>query len=474
MTIYNVLDFGAQGDGDTNDAVSIQRAINQCSRKGGGRVVFPSGKRFLAGPIELKSHVELHLEPNAELRAMVDESLYTQPAFPDNQSEGTLWISAHNQENIAITGTGTINGSGRAFMHDEEPTHYVFKFENGIDRRPHLLTLVGCNKITIRDVTLADAAYWCLHTVGCDDVLISGIRIENSLRIRNCDGIDIDHSRNVRISDCYIRSADDCICIKNRREYAAYGPCENITVNGCILTSTSCAIKLGSENVDDIRNLIFSNCVIHASNRGLGIQNRDEGNIENIIFTNIIIESRLFADVWWGKSEPIYVTAFRRAPGTKHRFRPGESTGKVGVVRNIQFVNISCSGENGVYVSGTDGSRIQDLYFENTKLHLNKSTDYPGGVYDRRPCDVPGIIERNSTGFYLNEADGVILKNCQLTWGENRPPYFGRAIETHDVQDLRIVNFRGEAAHPDRDNPIEHQAKPDIELGKGYIEKTLR
>ena len=474
MTTYNVLDFGALGDGESNDATPIQKAINHCSDTGGGRVILPSGKRFLAGAIALKSHVELHLEPGAELRAIVDETLYTQAAFPDNQSEGTMWLSAHKQENIAITGTGTINGSGRAFMHDEEPTHYVFKFEAGIDRRPHLLTLVDCQKITIRDVTLADAAYWSLHLVGCDDVLISGVRIENSLRIRNCDGIDIDHSRNIRISDCSIRSADDCICLKNRREYAAYGPCENITVSNCVLTSTSCAIKLGSENVDDIRNVIFNNCVIHATNRGLGIQNRDEGNIENVLFSNIIIESRLFADVWWGKSEPIYVTAFRRAPGTKHRFLPGETTGKIGMVRNIQFVNITCSGENGVYVSGTDGSRIEGLLFENVKLHINKTTNYPGGLYDRRPCDVVGLIQRPSAGFYLNEADHVTLRNCRLSWGENRPDYFGRAVETHNVNDLRLIDFMGEAAHPQRDASICHFDQADKEEGIGYTEMTLR
>ncbi|KAA3657518.1 MAG: glycoside hydrolase family 28 protein [Chloroflexi bacterium] len=474
MAIYNILDFGAVGDSKTNNAAAIQKAIDTCSQSGGGKVIVPAGYIFMAGPFHLKSHVELHLEPNALLQASNDESLYTETPFRNNISEGSMWISARHQKNIAITGTGTINGSGRAFMHNEEPTHYNFKFVDGVDKRPHLLTLIGCQHITIRDVTFEDAAYWCIHPAGCEDVLIQGVRVYNSLRIRNCDGIDIDHCRNVRISDCDIRSADDCICIKNRREYAEYGPCENITVTGCVLTSTSCAIKLGSENVDDIQNVIFEACVIHGTNRGLGIQNRDEGNIENVIFNNIIIESRLFADVWWGKSEPIYVTAFKRAPGTKHRFKKGDTEGCIGKVRNIQFRNIICNSENGIYVSGTKGSRIEELLFENIRLRINKTTEHPGGLYDRRPCDVVGIIKRKTAGFYLNEADDITVRNCKVSWGNNRPAYYGYAIEAHDVHDFHLENFKGESAHPEQNQSLHIVDVADKEKGQGYTELTLQ
>jgi hypothetical protein len=292
----------------------------------------------------------------------------------------------------------------------------------------------------------------------------------NSLKVRNSDGIDVDHCRNVRISDCYIESADDSICIKNRRDFEEYGPCENITVTGCILTSTSCAIKLGSENVGTMRNIVFDACVIHSSNRGLGVQNRDEGCIENILFSNILIESRLFADVWWGKAEPIHVTAFKRAPGTRYRFLEGKTEGKVGKVRAVRFNNILCQSENGVYISGCRDSRIEDVLLENVRVEIDKTTEYPGGLYDRRPCDAAGIIQRNTAGFYLNEADDVTLRNCKVVWGDNRPEYFGHAIEAHDLGELQIENFRGTAAHPARDEPIRIEAEADIELDAGSPE----
>ncbi|MBI5029883.1 MAG: glycoside hydrolase family 28 protein [Chloroflexi bacterium] len=448
MPSFNIVDFGAVGDGVTNNAAAIQRTIDECHAKGGGRVIVPTGGVFVTGPFKLKSYVDLNIEASATLRASLVESLYTETPF-NNWSEGSMWISAKSANHIAITGTGTIDGRGTEFMENEEPTHYNYKFVNGIDRRPHLLTLIGCNNVTIREVTFANAAYWCVHPAGCQDVLIQSIRILNSLKVRNCDGIDIDHCRNVRISNCYIESADDSICIKNRRDYAEYGLCENITITGCILTSTSCALKLGSENMDTMRNIIVEGCVIKASNRGVGIQNRDEGTIENVLFSNIIVESRLFADVWWGKAEPIYITAFKRAPGTLYRFADGKTEGTVGKVRNIRFNNILCRSENGVYIGGCADSRIEEVLLENVRVEINKTTDYCSGMYDRRPCDVEGIIQEKTAGFFIHDADDIILRNCRVVWGPNRPAYYGRAIESQRVTGLELENFKGSAAHPE-------------------------
>jgi hypothetical protein len=91
-------------------------------------------------------------------------------------------------------------------------------------------------------------------------------------------------------------------------------------------------------------------------------------------------------------------------------------------------------------------------------------------LYDRRPCDVPGLIERRSAGFYFNQADDVTLRNCKVVWGRNRPDYFGHAAEAHDVTDLAIDNLKGTAAHPERDNPIHIVPEADVEPGEGYPE----
>ena len=121
-------------------------------------------------------------------------------------------------------------------------------------------------------MTIRNSAYWTVHLIGCNDVSIDGISILNNLKIRNGDGIDVDHSKNVRIANCHIESGDDCICLKNRREFEEYGSCEDIVVTNCTMVSRSCAFKIGSENMDKINNVLFNNCIIKNSNRGIGIQ----------------------------------------------------------------------------------------------------------------------------------------------------------------------------------------------------------
>lgn len=213
-TNYNVTNFGARGDGKTDDAAAIQKAIDRCSENGGGTVIFPSSKTFMAGPLHLRSNVCLHFEPNSRLLANPDESVYTESAFGENRGEGMMWLSAKDVENISITGTGTIDGNGVAFMGAELDDSYELKPVTDFDPRPHVLTLVNARKVNISDVTVCNSAYWTIHLVGCYDVAISHISLLNNLKIRNGDGIDVDHSRKVRITGCFIESGDDCICLK--------------------------------------------------------------------------------------------------------------------------------------------------------------------------------------------------------------------------------------------------------------------
>ena len=127
QTVYDVLDFGARGDGTTDDAPALQAAINKCSREGGGRVLLSRGHEYLSGPLELKSNVELYLDPTAVLRANPDESIYQLSAFRENRGEGMLWIWANDADNIAITGRGTIHGNGIRFMGAELDDSYELK-----------------------------------------------------------------------------------------------------------------------------------------------------------------------------------------------------------------------------------------------------------------------------------------------------------------------------------------------------------
>ena len=415
--VYDVTRYGAKGDGVTDDAAAIQKTIDKASEAGGGRVVFPSGKTFLSGPVELKSDIDYFFEPNSVLLANPDESIYHLSAFGENEGEGMLWLYARDARNISLSGTGAIDGNGIAFMGAELEDSYELKplADPAFDPRPHVLTFYGVNNLKINDITVRNGAYWTIHLVGCRDVAISGISLLNNLKIRNGDGIDIDHSRKVRIANCFIESGDDCICLKNRREFESYGVCEDIVVSNCVMTSRSCAIKIGSENMDSIADVLFDNCIIRAGNRGIGIQNRDEGTVRNVVFSNMYVESLLFTDVWWGKAEPIYVTSYPRATANHKdanwRFPKGATEGRCGEVCDIRFINVFCDSHNGAFIGGDTPEKVHDIHLQNVDIRLAEPT---ADVYDKRPCKGEGFVQTKSTPLYIETASDIYVDGKQV------------------------------------------------------------
>jgi polygalacturonase len=448
--IFNVLDFGAHGDGTNNDTAAIQKAIEACAIGGGGQVVLPGGKAFLSGAILLRSGVDLHLMRGAILRGSA--------RWQDYGEAGAL-IFAKNANEISISGDGTIDGNDKAVwqkLADETAGGDVNKSgwwpqsfcgvwwpfgRSASDKslapgRPMQIILIDCKQVRLRDLTICNAPSWTVHPVGCDDLLIDGVSIHNDWNVANNDGIDLDHCKNVRVANCHIDTADDGIVIKNTPNFVRYGRSENITVTGCTIASRSCALKIDEiYTTPGVRNVVFDACVIFRSNRGLCIQSRDIGDIENILFANMTIETELQPHKWWGAGEPIHVSHLRRNSGTK-----------LGHIRQIRFSNILCKSENGIYLHGDASQPMEDLVFDNVRVQIGKSTEVAGGFYDDRPIgsasggEFAGVYTSSIAGIFAREVNGLTLHDTQVVWDEPKNNIYGVDFDAKEIKNLSLQN----------------------------------
>lgn len=437
MLSFYPENYGAVADGKTNDVAAIQTAIDKASENGGGRVVLTSGKTYYSDSIIMKENVELHLQIGSRLKATSDINGYFRPCNFINDKTNTLignpvtgkpsfcFIYGFEAHGCKITGFGTIDANGHAFVERKDKYYVTGNFYP----RPTVIYIEKSNHITVEDVTIVDAPFWTLHPAGCDDVLISKIRILNDLDVANSDGIDPDHSSNVRILGCHVECADDCICLKASKGNSEYGPCENIVISDCTLISTSAAIKIGTEGVGDFRNVLVQNCIISKSNRGLSIQIRDGGNVENVKYNNIIIETRRFCPDWWGTAEPIVITAFDRDENTK-----------AGHIKNISFKNITAKGENGVLIHGTKENVIENVTFQNVDITLSKSTKWNSGLYDMRPGLNKDIEKHKNAGFFIRNAKNVKIYDSSVSIDRSCEA-FGNALDFDEESTPETYRF---------------------------------
>ncbi len=470
---FIITKFGAKSKPVFINTKQINRAIEECSKSGGGRVLIPQGT-WESGTLKLLSNVELHLQNGAVLMGSGNIEDYR------NGDDLLGLIYAFNAKNISISGSGEINGNGTIY-HDPTKAHdagdferkYIrqgeeymkpgFDFSDGPiykDIRPGMcIVLMHCEDVSICDIKVSDTPSWSVRIGDCDDVHIRGISIHNNLLIPNSDGIHCTHSRNVRISDCDIRAGDDAIIVTGFGDDIGvhggsgrsdadtlnfYGNntlySENVTVTNCILQSRSAGIRVGY-GAFPIRNCIFSNIVIYDSNRGIGIFARDNADIDNIIFDNIIIRNRIHSGHWWGNGEPIHISTLPQFEGMAG-----------GNISDVRFSNIIADSETGILIWGSDFNRISDLEFHNIRLniHNSKLSDSYGGNVDLRPAlkDEDKLFKFDLPGFYARNTDGIVMKNFRLKWDEDVASYFTYGIELNNVSGFDIDNTSSYPSRP--------------------------
>ena len=413
---FDARDFGAKGDGATKDTAAIQAAIDKCSASGGGCVVLSRGT-FLTGGIVLKSDVELHIDRTARLLASPDIA-----DFPDwsakhvvtenlPRSRSAAVIFADEAERIAITGDGVIDCNGLCHIKEKsDPNWRGWKYTRihpMTNSLPRVVFFAGCRDVVIRDVTMTNQpAGWSYWIHDCDRVQASGLKILADVRYPNNDGIHVNCSRDVTISDCIIETGDDSIVVRaNSRSLRENKPCERVMVNNCTLRSWSAGIRIGWVNDGVIRDSRFSNIVMHDTSVGVAIvlpgkpsgpgwtdYGREATLVENLSFSDIQMSGI------YGR--PVLATVASEQDGTGFD-----------AVRNIQFANVHASGLELPFIRGRADRPFSNWTFSNCTFRTvpeDGQSDWRrhGAAAWDRHSDAPGLVLRHANGFRF---DGTVF-----------------------------------------------------------------
>jgi len=454
--IYNILAYGANGDGKSDCTAAIQKAIEVCTGNGGGMVYLPPGT-FFSGPLKLFSNVSLHLEAGATLLGSDRLEDYPQDTLDASMESARVGLlTARDAENVTISGRGTIDGRGYHYLDAEnwksEPFLDVQATRQGADfmhprfgtqhgpwevkpsgRPGDMVRFYRCQNVLIQDVTLANSTSWTLHLHDCESVAIHSLRIHSQgsdRRTPNDDGIDLRFCRRVRIANCDIDTGDDCI--------AVFGS-QMVTVTNCTLSSRSAGVRVGYD-LGDIRDCIFGNLVID-SNRGININVRASTTIENLLFHDIILRTHLITGQWWGKGEPIHISTARM-----------QADQPLGWVRNVVFRNLLVESDTGIVLYGCQESPIENITFDDIQLSIKASplqASY-GGNFDLRAVADPSraIFQHDIPGLFAQHIRGLTLRNFHLRWDSGLPEFFTHGLEVQNFSRLVVENFDGGPAHP--------------------------
>ena len=279
---FDVTRYGAKPDGATDNTASIQKAIDDCTAKGGGRVLVPGGGKYVTYTLNLKNNVELHVDRGATLLGGEDPLKY--PVFETN----AVWNAERSprfnrramfytvgQTNVAITGAGTIDGNAEKFHHEEKRnnwTGYRWFRNSHTNITGRCVFFVGCRDVRLDDVLILHPAGWSTWFLDCDRVGVRGVRIEADKRFPNGDGLHFGGCRDVTVSDCIVHSQDDALILRTHQEQMKKSrPCERVVVNNCILNSYGAfAIRIGWTGDGPVRDITVNNIVSTISRAGVG------------------------------------------------------------------------------------------------------------------------------------------------------------------------------------------------------------
>ena len=439
---FTITDYEADPTGATKSTTALQAAVDAAAAAGGGTVWIPPG-RYVIGTIRLRSNTRIHIELGATLVGSPDINDYSEedeghipPEFPFVRC---LFVG-FDLENVEITGGGTVDGSGAAFMDYSVPTfdeafteqafaampedrRHEYVSEHARKRPTWIFFLRRCRNVRFTDFRIYDVARWTTRFSRCENVTMSGLMIENDLRAANCDGIHFTSCRNTLISDCSITSGDDCIAITTYGDEGAVS--SGTVVTNCVLTSHSAAIRIGLGHGELLENVVISNCVVRNSNRGIGIFASPGATVRGITLSNLQISTRLIAGTWWGKAEPIMITTL----------------GAGATIENVSIVALSAQAEQGIVINAVPDSTVRDIRLTDVRIRVvvGPMSQFSGGTLDVRPYS---MTRRQLPALFARGVDGLSLRNVDLLIDDDARELFPNAMEIIECRGTEIDGLR--------------------------------
>jgi polygalacturonase len=437
---FKVERYGAKGDGQTMNTAAIQQAIDACSSRGGGVVLFSKGD-YLTGTIQLRSGVMIEVARGARILGSTDINDYPEmieefkSVMSENYGFRQSLIYAENAERIGIRGAGEIyfRGEKRNFSSPETT--------GPIQNRPVGIRMIACSQVVLQDIYLHNAASWMQNYIVCRDLIFDDIRVVNQANYNN-DGLDPDGCTNLIVRNCFINAEDDAMCLKG----ASSRPSQNILIENSTFVSTCNAFKIGTDTQGDFKNIVVRQVTLggvpdgevtiagQEASTGITLASVDGGDVSDILLQDVTINQARC---------PIFIRI-----GDRGRVMPGVAKPAPGELHDIiiEHVRGERNFRQGSFISGIYGHPIRRVYINDCHLSMEG-----GGTADMTIQTIPELeagypdahkfLKKGlpSYGFFLRHAQDITILDTEITpkYPDERPELYNGG----DVSDVSYNNL---------------------------------
>ncbi len=407
--VFKVEDFGAVADSQTVNTKAIQSAIDACSEKGGGTVLFSKGQ-YVTGTIRLKSGVMLEI--NSESKILGSTNIADYPEKLENfRMFRQCLICAEKCTNVGIRGKGEIYFRGELANFPGEET--LGKMVN----RPFGIRMVDCKNVVYQNIFLHNAAAWMQNYISCQNMIFDGMKVINQANYNN-DGFDPDGCTNVIVRNCFINAEDDALCLKG----ASGRPSSNFLIENSTIISSCNALKTGTETQGDFYNIVARNLKLggipdemyalkrHDASSGITLATVDGGNVHDILISNVKIDRTRC---------PIFMRI-----GSRLRPVGNNPPKEIGYLKDIVIQDVT--GENnykeGSLILGLKDHPISDVVIDRYTIKMEgegdaslNSKEVPEN--ERGYPDARFFIKQGlpSYGFYIRHATKIYISNAAIS-----------------------------------------------------------